>query len=445
LAIPLLLADVCLLAYLPAYYAEEMTLQVGLVGVVFLMTRFCDALLDLLVGWLSDKTRSRSGRRKPWVLIGTPMLMLAAWFLCNPPRGAGLLYLSIWAMAFYAAHTAIKIPYWSWGGEFTTDYVERSRVTTFREVGTMIGVMFGATAPLVFLPDNPSLRSVLHVLSMSIIGWTAVTALLIALFVKDSQPPMEATPRFVDGVHSLARNKVMLRFCLAMGLVNLGFGAINSVAVFVVNIGLNLPGKIFLLTVIQYVVALSVAPWLIRLTRHIDKHVLLMGSLLVIVAAFTWGALFIPGEAALLAAVCIWILMGVGFAGFFAIPLSMLADIVDYGAVQTGQRLFGTYVAAYNCTTKIGMALGVGVAFGLLGLLSFHPNATPHTAADALSIRVVGFGLTAVLFLPAIALLWNFPISRQAQAHYRQELEDRGPDESSPTSSGTCTSLASEH
>lgn len=141
LALPLCLAGIPILNYLPAFYAKELHLSTGLVGVVFLVARLWDGVSDVLVGWFSDRSMSRWGRRKPWAIAGAPFLMVSTWFLCNPPQGAGLVYLCVWAALFYTAWTAIYIPYLSWGTELATDYVERSRVTSFRETFSMLGAL----------------------------------------------------------------------------------------------------------------------------------------------------------------------------------------------------------------------------------------------------------------------------------------------------------------
>src|SRR5581483_9451937 len=148
---PIWIAIIPIVNYLPAFYAKELHLSVGMVGAVFLCARLWDGMADLLVGWLSDHSDFRWGRRKPWVVCGAPCLMISTWFLCTPPQGVGLLYLMFWTALFYTAWTAMYIPYLSWGSELADDYVERSRVTSYREAFTMLGNLFFAAAPLTFL------------------------------------------------------------------------------------------------------------------------------------------------------------------------------------------------------------------------------------------------------------------------------------------------------
>jgi len=85
LALPLSLAEIPIIVYLPAFYAKELHLSAGWVGMAFLSARLWDGVSDLLIGGLSDRSRSRWGRRKPWVIAGAPFLMGSLWFLCNPP------------------------------------------------------------------------------------------------------------------------------------------------------------------------------------------------------------------------------------------------------------------------------------------------------------------------------------------------------------------------
>ena len=161
LAAPLSIAELPIVIYLPTFYAKEIGLNIGLVGLVFLLARLWDGFSDPVIGTLSDRINSPFGRRKPWVIVGAPLLMGATWFLCNPPDQVGLLYLGFWAVLFYTALTIVKIPYWSWGAELSSDYEERSRITGFRESGSMIGNIIVAAAPLLLLPNDAPIRDVL--------------------------------------------------------------------------------------------------------------------------------------------------------------------------------------------------------------------------------------------------------------------------------------------
>ena len=108
------------IVYLAPFYAAHMGLELASVGAIFFLARMWDAVIDPVVGNLSDLTRSKFGRRKPWIALGTPFLLASVYLFFQPPEGSGSLYLVVIAVVFYAAMTVVQIPYLSWGAELST-------------------------------------------------------------------------------------------------------------------------------------------------------------------------------------------------------------------------------------------------------------------------------------------------------------------------------------
>jgi Na+/melibiose symporter-like transporter len=423
MSMPLWLAVIPILTYLPAFYAQELHLRVGLVGLIFLSARLWDGCADLLVGWLSDRSMSRFGRRWPWVLLAAPCLMVATWFLCNPPQGAGLLYLAVWAALFYTAWTAMYIPYLSWGSELATDYVERSRVTSFREAFTMLGNLFFALAPLVLLAPGAPLRDVLFLIAIAVLLTVPLAILPLGLFVRDPVPTRRIEASLAKGLTRLAKDRILVLFIIATLLIFTGEGVINSVVVFAFDVGLQMPGKVFWIIFIIYVAALTALPAALRLNKRTEKHKLLAGALAVKAIGFA-AHLWVPmGKFPVV--IPLWIMVGIAHIFTLVLPTSILADIIDHGEVSEGERRSGAYVAIYNLALKVGLALGVGLSFGLLGLLHFDPSSAHHSAADALNVRLVGFALPGLLIAVAIVLLLKHPITKAAQQRLREIIDSR--------------------
>jgi Na+/melibiose symporter-like transporter len=423
LALPLALAEIPIIVYLPAFYAQELHLPTALVGIVFLSARLWDGLSDILIGWFSDRARPRWGRRKPWVIVSAPFLVASLWFLCNPPAGAGLAYLGVWAVLFYPAWTAMKIPYISWGAELTTDYVERSRVTTFRETFTMLGNLLFAAAPLVLLGENAPLHSVLFLMSAAVAWMVPIATLLLGTLVRDPLPVETQQTPLLAGLSALVRDRILIRFLIATLLIATSEGVINSLAVFSFTVGLDLPGKIFWIILILYIATISSVPLTLWLARRWEKHRLLALGMAIYTVATT-VLLWVPsGHFSLTAA--IWVIGGVGYAAVTVLPTSVLADIVDHGEVATGERRSGAYAALYYLVVKVGLALGVGIAFGLLALVDYDPAAAHHSATDAYNIRLLGFGLPSLLYAGALILYLQHPITKNRQRQLRREIEAR--------------------
>lgn len=422
LALPIAISEIPIVNYLPAFYAQELHVSVGLVGAVLLAVRLWDGVYDILVGWLSDRSTSRFGRRKPWTLLCAPLLMISTWFLCNPPEGSGLMYLGLWAVLFYTAFTSVRIPHQSWGTELATDYVERSRVFSFREAFTMLGILFSAAAPLIFLPNDAPLRDVLFLISIVILISVPLTAAPL-VWVRDPMQTQRPDTRLFKELASLAKDRVLRRFALARLLFFIEEGVIGSLLVFSFGVGLRLPNKLFWLVFIIWIATLCSLPLMLRLTKHFEKHHLLAGGLAVY-AAMLGCLLWIPAGNFMLAA-GVWMLIGLANGAVVMLPTSIVADIVDQAEVTSGERRSGAYVAIDNLMLKVGMALGVGLAFGLLQWAGYDPSAAQHTDADAWNVRLLGFGLPALLLIPSIILILKHPITRSVQSQLREKIDLR--------------------
>lgn len=409
--------------YLPAFYAQELHLTAGLVGLVFLVARLWDGLADILIGWGSDRSTFRLGRRKPWVILGAPLLMVSTWYLCNPHPNASFVYLAFWVALFYTSFTAVKIPHLSWGTELATDYVERSRVTTYREAFTMLGNLLFVSLPLVFLSNDAPLREVLFLITLAVLATVPVTALAASLQVPDRPSRDGAETHLLKGLIALARDRVLMRFLTARLLWAVEEGIGNSLLLFSIGVGLNLPDKFFWAIFILYVATLSAMPLTLRLARRVEKHKILAGG--IAIQALVFGCFLVIPAGHFVPVAVLWAVVGMANTAMLSLPTSILADIIDRDEALTGRRRSGAYVALDNLVFKIGMALGVGISFGLLSLVDYDPSAAHHSAADARNVLWLGFGLPCVLSVLAGLTYLTHPITRAVQQALRAQIDAR--------------------
>ncbi|MGH7090812.1 MAG: MFS transporter, partial [Stellaceae bacterium] len=129
LAIPL----VPVFTFLPTLYARDVGLGLELTGTLLFLARLVDFLIDPLIGFGSDRIRTRFGRRKPWIAAGAIVAGAALVALFAPPAGAGALYLLGWLALLYAGYTAVQVPYVAWGAELVSGYHDRTRIAGMRE------------------------------------------------------------------------------------------------------------------------------------------------------------------------------------------------------------------------------------------------------------------------------------------------------------------------
>ena len=149
IGLPLAVIGYPLSIWIPAHYSGGLGLSLAAVGTILMLARFTDVITDPLMGELSDRWQTRFGRRKPWVVVGAPLMMLGVYKLFIPPEGIGMLYFLFWLTLFFLGSTVIALPHRAWGAELSPDYHQRSRVTAARELFVLAGLMVAAAVPMI--------------------------------------------------------------------------------------------------------------------------------------------------------------------------------------------------------------------------------------------------------------------------------------------------------
>lgn len=408
MGLPLSIVGLPLYIFLPRYYAQELGLGLTAVGAALLLARLWDGVTDPLIGLASDRLSGRFGRRKPFIAIGTPLLVLATWFLFVPPQGAGIVHLLLCSMAVYLGWTMVMLPYQSWGAELSDGFNERTRITAAREVTIVAGTLIAGGAGLVF--DDGGSRTLL--------GLALLTAVLLPLTaawalwrVPDPGRRLGSGPDWRRGLALMRRNGPFCRLLLAYGLNGLANALPATLLLLFVDDYLGLSGSAGVLLVCYFAAAILAVPIWVRLSQYWSKHRTWAAGLLATSTFFSLVVLLEPGDFGLYLAICI--LTGCGLGADLVLPASMQADVVDRDTADGGGRRTGLYFALWSLMTKLSLALAVGLAFPLLDLAGFDADEgrQGHWALLAL------YGLAPVAIkLTVVMLIWRYPIDRKAHA-----------------------------
>lgn len=413
-----------LITYLPTFYATEVGLNLSWVGIAFMVGRACDGVFDLAVGASSDATRSRFGRRKPWMLGGLLPLMIATWFLCQPTPQAGMGYLLVWLIVFYAAWTAVQIPYLAWGAELARDYHGRSLVFGLRESGTLVGIMLGTGLPTLLLPPESKIRSVLMVIALAAIVLLPLTIAAATALVSEnpSSANDESKTNLKSLIRTLRRNRPYLAFITIWIVAYTAINIYSATVVLIITHHLDLPGAFMPLVFWQYAASIGFMPLALRFARALGKHKALVMGLLTMVLVLAILISLPPGN--FLLAACTFALLGFPSATVWALPPSMTADLSDLGRLRDRADNTGTYMAGYNLALKVGMALGVGIAFPLLDFMGFGA-AAGGAGQSAAPLLIVGCVIPAILLLACALLIWRYPIDARRHGIIQRRLQRR--------------------
>ena len=425
--IALSIVNMLLIAYVPTFYAAEMGVNIAKVGGIFLAARLFDAIIDPVIGNLSDRTRSRWGRRKPWVALGTPAFMLTVWFFFQPPARVGMTYLAVAAFLFYIAYASVIIPFMSWGAEIRRDYDGRTRVTTMREAAGICGTILATALPLLLLPlivaGDPTLRQILGVLAGTIIVVLAITVpLALALAPRGDYAAHEGLGLY-SALGLLRRNRPLLRMLGAIFIIWLGGAFHNATILFWVTDALGLARSDFLGLVLgQYMVALLSLPFWSTLAGRIGRHrVVVLGAMGYFLAH--QGFHFVE-HGAFWQAFAVYLVSGFMTPVIWVMPPAIIADTVEYDMMRGASDDSALYMALYAFVQKTALALGVGLALGLAGAMGFNPQA-PITPQGLFGLRLVTLILPGCIAVFGCAMIWNYPITQARHAVVRRWLARR--------------------
>tara|TARA_R110002073_G_scaffold3753_7_gene24690 strand:- start:1741 stop:3225 length:1485 start_codon:yes stop_codon:yes gene_type:complete len=454
IGLPLAVIGYPLAIWIPAHYSGGLGISLATVGTILMLARFTDVISDPLMGEISDRWRTRFGRRKPWVLIGMPIMMIGVYKLFIPPDDVGIFYFLIYLTLFFLGSTIIALPHRAWGAELSTDYHQRSRVTASREFFVLGGLLLAATVPMIIeiTADGAGVGEVFTVLWQDAIGafsgnfadkkivdratltgpvlmglaYTVILVLpvcvfIVLTFVKEPPPSNNPSVSLKEGVKYLWKNGPMRRVLIIALMVIFGEAFRNAVSLFFIRdiVGVPTIGAAYFF---YFVAGLGAIPFWLWLGRKIGKHLAFMCTLST-VAVVSFANLFLSyGD--YLPFFLLFTIKGFCFGGLQFLPVAMLADVVDVDTARTGGKRAGTYFAILGLTEKLAIALGTGISLNLVGLLGFDPSGgvAASTEAGVLSLRLV-YCLGPVFFYSiAMYFIWSYPLTPQRHARLRERI-----------------------
>ena len=148
---PITVANVPLAAYIPNYYGADLGISLAVIGAVWMIARVFDAITDPLIGYLGDRTDTRWGRRRVWMVAAVPFLMIAVYKIFFPQLGADGGYLLLWLVVFWLGWTMLFIPYYAWAAELSPEYNERTTIAAWRMFIGMIANVATKILPVLAL------------------------------------------------------------------------------------------------------------------------------------------------------------------------------------------------------------------------------------------------------------------------------------------------------
>lgn len=411
-----------------------------LAGISIGLGRIWDAFNDLVIGTLSDRTRSRWGRRRPYLLFGAlpfGVAFILMWVVpAMPSQTALLIYYTAMYILFDTFFTLVNVPYIALTPELAPGYDERTSLHSYRMAFSIGFGLLGAVAPLAIVDaiagagvSGPALHSAYMVMA-TLLGLASVLPVWLVFAVVRERPEFQdlPTPGLVDSFRMAASNKAFLIVAGVYLLTWMPIDLIQFVLVFLIRDYFRLDGGardlIFLLLFGVGVLALPLWVWI---SHRLDKpraYQLGMAFLAVVLLALSFMP---PGRANLVFLLAA--LAGIGVSAAHAIPLAILPDVIDWDELRRAQRQEAAYYSVITLIQKLVGAVTITLTGTLLSASGYVANANlvdglqPATALG--TIRFLAGPLPAVFFVAGIILVSFYPITRARHARILSLLAKR--------------------
>jgi len=422
-----------------------------LAGLLGGLPRLYDAITDPIMGFISDNTKSRFGRRRPYIFIGaisSGILFAVLWQLYpENSQTYNFWYFLIFSLIYLTGNTIFSTPLIGLGYEMTSDYNERTRIMAFSQT---LGQVAWMIVPWFWvLIANPNLfeNQAVGVRNLSVIvgGVCIILGILPAIFCKGIDATnMEGRVKITyktllsnlmdlfRGIAQVSKNKPFMKLCGATFLIFNGFQLVASFSYFIIvfymfkgDYGLAGNWPAWFSTVSAIVTAFLVIPVITAISNKVGKRKAFIISTFISIIGYAlkwWGfnpenpwLIFMPLP-----------LMAFGIGGLFTLMMSMTADVCDLDELNNGMpRKEGTFGAIYWWMVKLGQAIALVLGGLVLKLVGFDQNATVQAADTITKLRIADIAIPVITALMAIVVMWKYDLTEAKAREIKAMLVER--------------------
>lgn len=395
-------------AFLLFYYTDYVHVGAVTIGTIMLLSRVFDGVTDLIMGVIVDRTKSRFGKCRPWILRMAIPFALAGVLLFSVPSGLGetskLVYIFItYNLVSSVVYTAINVPYATLNSLITQNQYERSVLSIFRMILATVGTLLitNLTLPLVqFFGDNMSAWTK----TFAVFGVLAVIVFIITFTgTKERVEPAKETKHekvpFFKGIGLLFRNKYWIMITVTLVFIFINYSLNGGAAVYYAKNVLHDENMVGTMNLVANLVQIGVMFFTAFIIKKIGKrNMLIVGAVIYGIGFALFG--FVGTNMVGVIAACV--LKGIGNAGISSCMFAIVSDTIEYGEWKTGYRTEGLINSASSFGFKVGNGLGSAILGWVIGM-----------AGDTVGSQITFIWIPAVLCIGQVVVMLFYKLDKE--------------------------------
>ena len=417
-------------AYFAIFLTDVVGIAPGIAAAAIFIGRSSDYLNDPIIGHITDRTRSRWGRRRPYLLFGAVPFALAFFMLWWIPPWQGSVLLAIYYALAYVlfdiAATIIYMPYFALTPEMASDYDERTSLTTYRAFFSILGSLVAFTVPLMiiggFAPSNAP-----RVLMMAgVFGLVSMLPFFFLFFEVKERPEymLQERPGLRQSLRAVRANRPFMIGMIVFLFTWVAVDIVQATLLFFVKYVARREAQsdLFMAAIfVTAIVALPVWQWVSgrwsKRGGYVAGVAFWAGVQLVLIT--------VGPSTATYAILALCVMAGIGVAAAHVLPWAMIPDAIEWGEWQTGERHEGMYYSLTTLMVKVASSVAIPLALLLLEITGYVPNAALQPSSALWGMRIVMGPVPAVLLCAGILFALRYPLGRQEHAKLVRDLEER--------------------